>query len=315
MKLIRDLRDLPSLTGSVVTDGMFDGVHLGHQKILRQLVSQAKELGLPSVVLTYWPHPRQVLERKENQVSLLCSLEEKAELLEAQGVDFMVVIPFSIDFSQMSHGRFVQEILVESLHTCHLIVGYDHRFGQNRAGNIHYLRMAGKEAGFEITEIGKQEIEDIAISSTKIRHALKHYLVDSARQFLGRPYSIRGTVVEGDKRGRTIGFPTANLVCDEILKLIPADGVYATRFRVDGRWYDSMTNIGFRPTVDGKQHKIETHLLDFEGDLYGSIADIAFFTPLRQEITFSSFDELRAQLVKDRDETRQLLKGQALTAS
>ena len=308
MKIVRDLKELPLLQGSVVTDGMFDGVHMGHQRILQKVVEQARALKLPSVLLTYWPHPRHVLAGKEAKVSLLSSLEEKADLIAAQGIDFFVVIPFSLDFSQMSHSRFVQEILVDHLKTRHLIVGYDHRFGQNRLGEIHYLRLAGKQFGFGITEIGKQEIEDIAISSTKIRFSLQLYLLDSAGQFLGRPYSLRGKVVSGDRRGRTIGFPTANLEVDESDKLIPKDGVYASRCRVDGQWFEAMTNIGFRPTVDGIQHKIETHLLDFEGDLYGKTIDVAFFDPLRQEMKFEGVEELKNQLALDREQSRKILQ-------
>jgi riboflavin kinase/FMN adenylyltransferase len=307
MKLVRDLSELPELNGSVVTDGMFDGVHLGHQRILQQVVNQAKQMGLPSVVLTYWPHPRYVLGGKEQRISLLSSLDEKADLIEEQGIDFLVVIPFTREFSLMSHETFVKEILVKNLKTRHLIVGYDHRFGQNRLGDIRYLISAGLQFGFDVTEIGKQEIEDIAISSTKIRYSLQHYLLDSARQFLGRPYAIRGTVVEGDKRGRTIGFPTANLQADEIDKLIPKDGVYATRCRIDGQWFDAMTNIGFRPTVDGIHHKIETHILDFQGDLYGKKIDLAFFAALRQEMKFAGLEELKNQLTLDREQCRKIL--------
>ena len=307
MKLVRDLSELPELNGSVVTDGMFDGVHLGHQRILQQVVNQAKQMGLPSVVLTYWPHPRYVLGGKEQRISLLSSLEEKADLIAEQGIDFLVVIPFTREFSLMSHETFVKEILVKSLQTRHLIVGYDHRFGQNRLGNIPYLISAGIQFGFDVTEIGKQEIEDIAISSTKIRYSLQHYLLDSARQFLGRPYSICGKIVEGDKRGRTIGFPTANLEQDEKDKLIPKDGVYATRCRIDDRWFDSMTNIGFRPTVDGIHHKIESHLLDFQGDLYEKKIDLAFFAPLRQEMKFAGLEELKNQLSLDREQCRKIL--------
>lgn len=308
MKLIHDLSQMPALEGSVVTDGMFDGVHLGHQRILKQVVEKARELNLPSVVLTYWPHPRHVLGGKEARVSLLTTLTEKAELIAHQGIDYMLVLSFSKSFSQLSHEDFVRNILAEGLHTRHLIVGYDHRFGLNRIGDIRYLSEVGKVYGFGLTEIGKQEIEAIAISSTKIRYSLQNFLVDSASQFLGRPYSLRGMVVKGDQRGRTIGFPTANLEPDEKDKLVPKDGVYATRTRVGETWYSSMTNIGFRPTVDGHQHKIETHLFDFEGDLYDQIMEVAFVKPLRTEMKFASLDELKSQLAQDREMARAALK-------
>lgn len=308
MKLVRNLNELPDISGSVVTDGIFDGVHLGHRQILQQLVRQAKEINLPSVLLTYWPHPRHVLAGREEKVALLSSLEEKVQLIAEQGIDYMVVVPFTLDFSQMSHNRFVEEILVQGLHTRHLIVGYDHRFGQNRLGNIHTLKSAGRQFGFEITEIGRQEIEAIAVSSTKIRLSLQQFLPETARQFLGRPYSVRGKVVSGDMRGRSIGFPTANLEIDEPYKLIPKDGVYATRFRVQGHWYDAMTNIGFRPTVDGSQHKIETHIFDFDGDLYGQEVDLAFYAGLRPEKKFSGLEELQKQLQHDKEQSRQWLQ-------
>lgn len=307
MILIRNLKDLPEIPGSVVTDGMFDGVHLGHRQILQQVVNRSREMQLPSVLLTYWPHPRHVLAGRDAKVSLLTSLEEKAELIADQGIDYMVVVPFTLDFSQMSHGRFVEEILVNGLNVRHLIVGYDHRFGQNRLGNIYSLKASGANFGFQITEIGKQEVEAIAVSSTKIRQALEHFQPETARQFLGRPYSIRGRVVEGDKRGRTIGFPTANLQADEPDKLIPANGVYASRCRIDGVWLDAMTNIGYRPTVDGSRHAVETHIFDFSGDLYGKSIDIAFYSALRREEKFEGLEALTAQLRMDRDNSRRIL--------
>jgi riboflavin kinase/FMN adenylyltransferase len=308
MQLIRDIYQLPYFDGSVVTDGMFDGVHLGHQQILKQLVQQSKELSIPSVVLTYWPHPRHVLSANQEKVALLSSLDEKAELIGHLGVDFMVVVPFTLDFSQMSYSRFVEEILVQGLRTKHLIIGYDHRFGQNRLGNIHTLKTAGIQFGFGITEIGKKEVEDIAVSSTKIRNSLSQFQPEAAQHFLGRPYSIRGRVVEGDKRGRTIGFPTANLEIDEPLKLIPKDGVYATRCRVDNTWYPAMSNLGFRPTVDGKKRSIETHLLEFDGDLYGKTIDLAFCAAIREEMKFEGLDGLKKQLEADKKKSWELLQ-------
>jgi riboflavin kinase / FMN adenylyltransferase len=309
MKVIHDLSQMPSLEGSVVTDGMFDGVHLGHQSILQQVSSLARSKGLSSVLLTYWPHPRHVLAGKEARIPLLTSLEEKARLVEAQGIDYMLVIAFSKTFSEMSHERFVREILAEGLHTKALVVGYDHRFGQNRLGDVAYLNRAGQEYGFSIVEIGKQEVDAITISSTKIRYALQNFLVDSARSFLGRPYSVSGTVVKGDQRGRAIGFPTANLQPDEPAKLIPADGVYATRTKVGQDWFPSMTNIGFRPTVDGRRHTLETHLIDFQDDLYGQTIEVAFWAPLRQEIRFSGLEALKEQLLSDKKQSLILLEA------
>jgi riboflavin kinase/FMN adenylyltransferase len=247
------------------------------------------------------------LAGKEARIPLLTSLEEKARLVEEQGIDYMLVIAFSKDFSQMSHERFVREILAEGLNTRELVVGYDHRFGLNRLGDVSYLNQAGLEYGFTIVEIGKQEVDAITISSTKIRYALQNFLLDSARSFLGRPYSVLGTVVKGDQRGRTIGFPTANLQVDEPWKLIPADGVYATRTKVGDTWFPSMTNIGLRPTVDGRKHTLETHLIGFDNDLYGQCIEVAFWAPIRQEIRFSGLDALKEQLKADRQQSLFLL--------
>lgn len=307
MKLIHDLTQMPALVGAVVTDGMFDGVHLGHQQILQQVVGEAKKLGLPSVLLTYWPHPRHVLGLQADKLQILTTLEEKAELVERQGIDYMLVLAFTHSFSTQSHVLFVQEVLVEGLHTKKLIVGYDHRFGQNRLGDFTYLLSAGEQYGFDLQEISQQEVEQIAISSTKIRYALQHQLIETANQFLGRLYSIEGKVIEGDKRGRTIGYPTANLILEDGNKLVPGDGVYATWATVDSRRYKAMTNIGFRPTVDGKSHKIETHLLDFDGDLYGEKLKLEFVAPIRMEQKFAGLDELKSQLAIDEQTARAIL--------
>ena len=307
MQVIHELSQMPALIGSVVTDGMFDGVHLGHHQILQKVVQESKKLGLHSVLLTYWPHPRHILSSNQEKLQILTSLDEKIELIAAQGIDYLLVLPFTTKFAKITHEEFVSQILVEKLHTKKLIIGYDHRFGKDRMGDIEYLKTAGELYGFSIQQIGKQEVEQIAVSATKIRYALKNHLVESASHFLGRPYSLLGKVVEGDKRGRTIGFPTANLDPDDPNKLIPADGVYATRAWVDKVPYSSMTNIGIRPTVDGKSHKIETHIIDFEGDLYGKIIRLEFISPIREEIKFSGLAELKEQLVHDQEMALKLL--------
>jgi riboflavin kinase/FMN adenylyltransferase len=307
MKLVYDLSQMPALRGTVVTDGMFDGMHLGHQRILKQVVEEAKLLGLPSVLVTYWPHPRHILSDKSDKLKLLTTLEEKAELVEKQGIDYMLVVSFTKLFSQLSHQEFVSRILAETLNTRRIIIGYDHRFGQNRMGDIVYLRQAAAIYGFDIQEIGKQEVEEIAISSTKIRQALQAHQVGFAAQLLGRNYALHGRVIMGDQRGRTIGFPTANLELDEPDKLIPADGVYASKTYVNGKAYSSMTNIGFRPTVDGKEHSIETHLLDFDENLYGQNLKIEFVKSIRMEQKFTDLDALKNQLAQDEMATRQIL--------
>lgn len=307
MERIEGLENMPELTGSVVTDGMFDGVHLGHQQILQKLIQEAKKFKVPSVLVTYWPHPRHILSPGQEKLALLTSLNEKADILEDLGIDYMLVLPFTPVFSQLSHIRFTEDIQVGKLHARKLIVGYDHHFGKDRLGDVEYLKSAGLEFGFEVQQIGKQEVEDIAVSSTKIRYALKNHLTETAAQFLGRPYTLMGHVTEGDKRGRTIGFPTANIEPDYADKLIPADGVYATRVWLEKVPYSAMTNIGFRPTVDGKTRKIETHLIDFEGDLYGKNLRLEFIAPIREEMKFASLEELKAQLQHDEQMALKLL--------
>ena len=300
MQLIQHLDEVKGLAGSVVTDGMFDGIHLGHQQILQRLKEQSIKMKLPSVLLTYWPHPRSVLQPDEPAVSLLSSLGEKTELIEESGIDMMLVLPFSHDFSQKSHVEFVQEILVGKLQTRHLIVGYNHRFGKERMGNITYLAKAGFQYGFSLTEIGKTEVDALAISSTRIREALLNRQPELAQSLLGRPYSIQGKVVKGRQLGRTIGFATANLLPDEADKLIPANGVYITRARIGKETLPAMTNIGTRPTVNGSERSIETHVLGLNADLYDQEIRISFLHFLREEKKFSGLEELKNQLAQDR---------------
>lgn len=307
MRIIRDISDLSEISGSVVTDGMFDGMHLGHQGILKKVVADAKSSGFPSVILTYWPHPRHVLPNGGERLKILSSLEEKAELAEEIGIDYLVVLNFTQLFSQLSHQEFVEQILVRGLKTRKLIIGYDHRFGHGRHGDLAYLNQVGPQFGFSVVEIGQQEVEEIAVSSTKIRYALAHQKIETAATFLGRHYNLMGKVVHGEKRGRQIGFPTANLELVEPSKLVPADGVYATWAYLGKKKFASMTNIGFRPTVDGKKHSIETHLLDFDKDIYNQNLNLEFVQLLRMEKRFNGLEELKSQLEQDRLNTRNVL--------
>ena len=309
MLVFRNIEEISGIKGSVVTDGIFDGMHLGHQRILRQVSEEARSRNLPSVLLTYWPHPRLILPNQERRISLLSGLEEKIQLAEEMGIDVLLIISFSPEFSAMSHVEFVHKILVQGLQTRHLIVGYDHRFGHERKGSISYLRAAGNNLGFSLTEIGKEEVEDLAISSTRIRKALEEGNPELAATLLGRPYRIPGIVIQGEQRGRTLGFPTANLQVSEPDKLIPRDGVYASRCLVEGSWYDAMTNIGYRPTVGGLSRSIESHLFGFQGDLYGKKLEIALTAWLRAEQKFASLAELQAQLHADAKAARIRLAG------
>lgn len=229
MKVYHKIEDFEKLNNAIVTSGTFDGVHLGHQKILKRLTQSAKKYKGESVLLTFWPHPRFILNPDDHSLKLLSTFQEKAELLEQQGVDHLVKILFTKEFSQMSSEDFIQKILIEKIGTKHLIIGYDHRFGRNREGSFDHLKANAKQYGFEIEEIPREDVDHVGISSTKIRHALKNGEVALASRYLGNPYSMEGLVVKGEQIGRSIDFPTANLHIEETYKLIPRDGVYAVK--------------------------------------------------------------------------------------
>ncbi|MGB3587160.1 MAG: riboflavin biosynthesis protein RibF, partial [Tunicatimonas sp.] len=253
----------------VVTSGTFDGVHIGHQKILNRLQELAKEVDGETVVLTFWPHPRLVLKGDESSLKLLNTFEEKARLLEQVGIDHLVQIPFTEEFSQLSPDEYVQRILVDQLGAKFLVIGYDHRFGRNRQGDFEYLLQNAPRFGFQVEEIPRQDIDDIGVSSTKIRQALETGDVATAHSYLGRYYDISGTVVDGDKIGRGLGFPTANISVEEKYKLIPADGIYAVHVFLEEKQFGGMLYIGNRPTLAGKNKTIEVNIFDFDQDIYG----------------------------------------------
>jgi riboflavin kinase / FMN adenylyltransferase len=301
MIVIRDLHAFPVLEHAVVTSGTFDGVHVGHQKILSRLLESARQSGGQSVVITYWPHPRLVLTpRHPHELRLLTTIEERIAGLAKFDLDYLLIIPFTKEFASLSPETYVQKILLHTLHTKKLVIGYDHHFGCNREGNFDFLQANAHRFGFTIEEIPRQDIDEVGVSSTKIRQALETGEVEQANRFLGRPYSLTGTVVEGDKLGRTIGYPTANLQVEEPFKLIPANGVYAVRVQEEGKSYGGMLNIGFRPTLGGTSLSIEAHLFHFSGDLYGKLLEVAFVARLRDEQKFNGLEELKAQLARDK---------------
>lgn len=308
MRIIEDLSDFPSNIQTVVTSGTFDGVHQGHHKILQQVVEMAKSSERKSVLLTYWPHPRFVLHQNDESLKLLTTFDEKAELIKSAGIDYLVRIPFTEEFSQLEADEFVRKILIDHLNTTSFVIGYDHHFGKNRSGNFEYLQQNATEFGFEVVEIPRQDIDDVGVSSTKIREALKEGRVDDAANLLGRPYSLRGQVVEGDQLGRSIGFPTANIWVPEGYKLIPASGSYATEVLIGDEWQKGMTNIGVRPTINGSQRRIEVNILNFDRDIYGLDIQILFVRKLRDEQKFENMNVLKAQLERDREETIKILK-------
>ena len=308
MVIIEGQRAIPEIQNAIVTSGTFDGVHFGHQKILRKIVNTAKELKGKSVVLTFWPHPRFVLFPEEKTLKLLSTFEEKAKLLEEVGIDYLVKVEFTKEFSQLSSETFIQNMLVNKLKTKKLVIGYDHRFGKNRTGSFEYLKENSDRFGFEVEEIPRQDIDDVGVSSTKIRQALFHGEVDKAAEYLGRFYSISGTVVKGKQIGTDLGFPTANVQVAEEFKLIPKDGSYAVRVEVNGVWHKAMLNIGIRPTVGGLHRVIETHLFEFEQQIYDQNIRIEFVKHLRDEKKFDSLDHLKSQLQKDKMASLEILK-------
>lgn len=291
-----------------MTIGTFDGIHIGHQKILKDLIQAAKTNQTKSVLLTFFPHPRMVLQQNVS-LELLNTIEEKSTLLEQMGLDYLIIHPFSKEFSRLTALDFVRDVLVNQLNISKLIIGYDHHFGKNREGNIDQLREYSHLYDFEVEEIPAQDIDDVSVSSTKIRNALHEGLLKTANKYLGYNYMVHGTVVNGKKLGGKIGFPTANIDVKEDYKLIPKTGVYVIQTTINNTPYKGMLNIGYRPTVDGKHQTIEAHLFDFDGDLYGAFLKIEFLYFLREEQKFDSIDHLIAQLKKDRENAVSFLQN------
>lgn len=290
----------------MTTIGTFDGVHLGHRKILERLTNNAKKTGLKSTVLTFFPHPRMVLQ-KDVDIKLLNTLEEKTQILETLGLDYLIVHPFTKEFSRLSATDFVNDILVNGLKTKKIIIGYDHRFGRNRNANIQDLIAFGETLDFEVEEIPAQEVDDISVSSTKIRKALLEGDITTANNYLSYAYMLTGTIKKGKGMGRDFGFPTANLHIAETYKLIPKTGAYVVSSTINGKVYFGMMNIGFNPTVDGTEKSIEVNFFDFAGDLYGQKVQVSLLHRIRDEQKFSSIEELKAQLKKDKDYSLELI--------
>ena len=301
--------NLKGIKNAVVTIGTFDGVHLGHQEILKRIIELAKSIHGETALVTFWPHPRYVLNPNDHSLKLLTTFEEKAATLETLGIDHLVKVPFTKEFSQWDSERFIQEVIISALHTRKLVIGYDHKFGKDRQGDFENLKAHAGSYGFDVEEISKQEIDDVAISSTKIRNALNDGAVEKAHDFLGRYYEINGIVIPGDKIGRTLGFPTANIQVEYPFKLIPADGTYAVTATVQGTKHHAMLNIGNRPTMEGKTRRIEAHLFDFKGEIYSESIQITFIKKLREEKKFNSREALIVQLKEDKKAAFKILTG------
>jgi riboflavin kinase/FMN adenylyltransferase len=308
LRIFRSIEAFEGTRNAVVTTGTFDGVHVGHRKIISRMREVANKVNGETVLLTFDPHPRMVLFPDDHGLQLLTTLDEKIALLEEAGVDNLIIHPFTREFSRITSIDFVRDILVEKLGTYRLVIGYDHHFGRNREGSFEHLVEFGPLYGFEVEEIPALEVQDVSVSSTKIRKALEEGDVSTATEYLGAHYRLNGFVVEGNKIGRTLGFPTANIRVDNTTKQIPADGVYAVIVVVNGKKLKGMLNIGQRPTVNALQSRtIEVHIIDYDGDLYGSSIELQFIQRVRNEQKFNGLDELRTQLEKDKAQTLSML--------
>lgn len=294
---------------TVVTIGTFDGVHKGHQQIIRHLVETAKQENCSSLILTFFPHPRLVLQG-DSSIQLLNTIEERKTLLAKTGVDHLIVHPFDQAFSSMTAEEFIVSVLVKKLNVQQIIVGHDHRFGKNRTANFDDLVAYGKKYNFQVTQIAAEMLNEVNISSTKIRTALQEGDIQLAKSYLGQPYQLNGQVQKGNQLGRTIGFPTANLAVAESYKLIPKKGVYLVQSVLNQRKAYGLMNIGVRPTVDGKTQTIEVFYLDFEGDLYGQQLHVELLDFIRDEQKFESLDALKIQLEKDKNWAVQAILAQ-----
>jgi len=284
--------------GSVVTIGTFDGVHLGHKALLKRLVDTAQKEDLDTVLLTFFPHPRMVLQ-KDSDLKLINTLSEKKQLLKNIGLDHLVVQPFTKEFSRLTALEYVRDILVNQLNAKKIIIGYDHRFGRNRTADIENLREYGLTYGFEVEEIGAQELNEVAVSSTKIRKALEAGDITTANNYLGYPFMLNGIVVEGKGIGRTLNFPTANIKVDTPHKLIPKKGVYLVQSKINAVSVYGLTSIGTNPTVGGTKTTIETYFMDVEANLYEQHLQLEFITHIRDEETFQSMEELTKAIRDD----------------
>lgn len=308
MNIFHNIQDFKPNKNTVATLGTFDGVHLGHKKIIERLTQEAEKSNTESLVLTFFPHPRMVLQGN-SVIQLLNTIQEKAELLESIGLQNLIIHPFDESFSQLSAEEFVKTILVDQFQIKKIIIGHDHRFGKNRSADINDLIAYGKIYDFEVEQISAEEIDEVSISSTKIRKALLSGDIQLANEYLGYNYFITGTVVKGRQLGRTIGFPTANLKIEEEYKLIPLNGVYIVKSHWNGKEVFGMMNIGTNPTVDGKERTIETNFLDLEEDLYGKEMRIYFLQRIRSEEKFDSIDNLKAAIENDKIITQSFIKS------
>jgi riboflavin kinase/FMN adenylyltransferase len=321
LKIYNQLSEFKKLNNAVVTIGTFDGVHYGHQKIIRRLCELAKSTGGESVILTFFPHPRMIIDPENQDLKMINTIKEKAEILANLGVDHLIITPFTRDFSNLDATDYIKNILIDTIGTKQIIVGYDHRFGKDRKGGMNELQQFSKSYGYEIEEIPEQDINDVAVSSTKIRKALLDGDVSLAAEYLGYHFSISGPVIKGDKIGRTIGFPTANIFVEETYKIIPSDGIYAVTIEMSSELedeslelkptthnpqlatYKGMAYIGQRPTINGMTRNIEVNIFDFNREIYGQTIKMNFLKFLRHDVKFTGLEALTEQLHQDKRDT------------
>lgn len=308
MKRFTDAKTYDNKIPAVVTIGTFDGVHIGHKKIIERLVEAAKQNGLESVILTFFPHPRMVLQ-KDTNIKLINTIEERIQILEKTGLDSLVIHPFTKEFSRLSAKEYVEEMLVEKLNVRHVIIGYDHRFGRNRNSNITDLASFGIQNDFTVEEISEQDIDDVAVSSTKIREALLDGDITKANTYLGYDFMLSGKIVKGKELGRKLGYPTANLHIEETYKLIPKKGVYIVKSLINNKMYFGMMNIGNNPTVHGEHQTIETHFFDTSFNLYEKKIQIEMLKRIRDEKKFDSLDALKTAMQEDEDFSREYINS------
>ena len=306
MKIWSDINNFQKPKNAVVSIGTFDGVHVGHQKLIKNLRQIAGKTDGETVLVSFYPHPRMVLFPDDNELKILNTEEEKAELLEKFGIDHLIVIPFTKKFSRLTSLEFIRDIVSNKIGTKKLVIGYNHHFGRNREGGFKNLKELGPVYGFEVKEISAIDVNNIEVSSTKIREALQKGNISKANSYLGYEYSLSGKVVKGNQLGKELGYPTANVEVHDKYKLVPADGIYAVAAVHDSVQYKGMMSIGFNPTVDGKKRTIEVNIFDFDKDIYGQELRVSFREWLRKEKKFSDLEKLKKQLAADKQATLKL---------
>ena len=307
MKVFTTIPNYPSENKSIVTIGTFDGVHLGHRVVLRRMREIAKKTKVESVLLTFFPHPRHVLHKDNQDMKLITTLQEKQDLLNQAGLDNLVIHEFTKKFSRIKPVNFVRDILVEQLNVHTLVIGYDHHFGRNREGSIQELTTLADLYDFNIEKIDPQYFEDVTVSSSKIRKLIEKGEMVKAKQYLGYEFMLNGKVIKGNSLGKTINFPTANIVVENKWKILPADGVYAVKIVLEAKEYKGMMNIGQKPTVDGNGISLEVNIFDFNQDIYGNGIKVRFVKRIRDERKFENLQGLKKQLLIDRNKARKIL--------